>query len=168
MYTTNFKQETIKSEHSTNVQQQIEDHVRYINGIIQNGTFKSVLLSTRYKRPTKKVLKQTFGLHAMKKGTPLGGQEIYFTTDINTTGTLVTLDRGNVRLLGQFEENKCPQYKLIGVVDTHSRNGFPNLIDCEALRMRNTEKWLLKNYIKIKVTEGSSVRNIAVKKIVTR
>ena len=148
------------SEHSLQVQQQIKDHVRYINGIIQNGTFKSVLLNTRYKRPTNKVLKQTFGLHAMKKGTPLGGQEIYFTTDINTTGTS---NRGNVRLLGQFEENKCPQYKLIGVVDTHSRKDHTNLFDWKDLGMRNK-----KNYSKIKVTNSSSVRYIAVKKIVTR
>ena len=168
MYTTNFKQETIKCEHSTYVQQQISDCVEYLNRIPQNGAFKAVLLDTRengYKRETNEVLKHTFGLHAMKKGTPLGGREIYFTMDINI---IRTSKRGNVRLLGKFEENKCPQYKLIGIVDTHRRNDLPNLIDWKDLRIRNSKHWSYKNYIKVKVTKSSSVRYIAAKKIDTR
>ena len=147
MYSTNFKQTTIKfdlSEHSTNVQQQISDCVELINRTIQNGAFKAVLLETRengYRRETNEVLKHTFGLHAMKKGTPLGGREIYFTMDINTTRTS---NRGYIRLLGQFEENKCPQYKLIGIVDTHRRNDLPNLIYWEALRNEKYEKMVTK------------------------
>lgn len=169
MHSTNNNQTVIKfdiSKYSNFVKDQILAGGRYINDLILNEKLKAVLLDTRngYRPLIKELMRHSFCLHAMRKGSPLDGCENYFTIDIKEYKN--TFSRGPFRLLGKFNGKKSPQCKFIGIVDTHQGYYKSNLIDWNDLRNTN-------DYIQVPVTrfckfaKKCTVNYIAVKKMKT-